>query len=334
MQPSGIKEARGTDRWLEPRPGAIHHHVRKGNTEDRDRIIRRVMRRAVGVAFSGASSRGVAHLGVLRALKEKGLPFDLASGSSSGAAAAAMSVLGLTHQEMLVRALKFVESVGMKFSNLQPPLTSIMSGKAFSSYLQKEYGDRRLEDQMIPCSLTGVDLNRHVLVRMRTGPVWLAVRASCSLPLFWPPVWRGEDLLVDGGLMSYLPIEQILDECAGGLAIASDLDVNAGKDNPSFEGYDDYGDTLSSWRVLAERFTKRSEKPLYPTITEVLFHSMCLPSFAQQKRIRDLISHDTVRFVRPPLEHRGFFTVDAEMGRKFEQLAFDEAMRQLEGVEV
>ena len=332
LQPAGIKEASQTRRWLDLRPGVTHHHVRAENVSDQARVIRRALRRAVGVAFSGASSRGVAHLGVLRAMETLGLPFDLASGSSSGAAAAAMSVLGLSQEEMLERALRFVESVGLKLSNLQPPLTSIMSGKAFSSYLQEEFGDHRLEDQMIPCTLTGVDLNRHVLVRMNTGPIWLAVRASCSLPLFWPPVWRGDDLLVDGGLMSYLPVTEILDECAGGLAIASDLDVNAGKDERSFAGYENYGDTLSSWKMMAERLTKRGEERLYPTITQVLFHSMCLPSFAQQKRLRELSSFDSVRFVRPPLQHSGFFTVDAEAGRKIEQLAFEEAMKQLEGV--
>ena len=57
--------------------------------------------RAAGVAFSGASSRGVAHLGVLRGYSACGLPLDLVAGSSSGAAIAALATLGLPHEEML-----------------------------------------------------------------------------------------------------------------------------------------------------------------------------------------------------------------------------------------
>ena len=196
LQPAGVIEARGTQRWLEDRPGVVHHHVRAGNRRDLCRVVRRILKRAVGIAFSGASSRGVAHLGVARGLRDHGLPLDLTSGSSSGAAVAGLMVTGMSHDEMMAHAQRVLAGVGLKAARLQPPLTSLMSGKAFEFFLKGVLGDRRLEDQMLGCTLTAVDLNRHQLVGLRTGPIWLAARASMSLPFFWPPVWFEEHLLV------------------------------------------------------------------------------------------------------------------------------------------
>ena len=75
----------GTLAWLEPRPGVPWYHVRGQRADDLGRLARRVLGRAIGLVFGGASSRGVAHLGILDAMRERGLGPDLIAGASSGA---------------------------------------------------------------------------------------------------------------------------------------------------------------------------------------------------------------------------------------------------------
>ena len=82
------------------------------------------------------------------------------------------------------------------------------------------FGNRQLEDQLIPAVLTAVDTRRHRAVHLTRGPLWKLVRANGSLPLLWPPVWHEDDLLVDGGILNYLPAEVFGDQADDGLIVA------------------------------------------------------------------------------------------------------------------
>ena len=91
---------------------------------------------------------------------------------------------------------------------------------------------------------------------------------------------------------------------------------------------------MSSWRQLAERLTPGGGRHRYPTLGDVILNAMCIPSFAQQRRLRRLETEPHVRFVRPPLPYEGFFSVDAETSRRYEQLAYETAVEALEGAAV
>src|SRR5262249_20064649 len=66
-----------------------HHHVREGNVDDIRRLARFVAGRAINIVLAGGGARGFAHIGVLRALKEAGVPFDYVAGTSMGGVIAA-----------------------------------------------------------------------------------------------------------------------------------------------------------------------------------------------------------------------------------------------------
>ncbi len=66
-----------------------HHHLRTGNTDDICRLARFISGRAVGIVLAGGGARGFAHIGVLKALREAGVPFDNLGGTSMGAIIAA-----------------------------------------------------------------------------------------------------------------------------------------------------------------------------------------------------------------------------------------------------
>jgi predicted acylesterase/phospholipase RssA len=161
-------------------------------------------------------------------------------------------------------------------------------------------------------------------VRLTRGPMWKLVRASGSLPLLWPPVWHEGDLLVDGGIIEYLPTEVFGNEADGGLVIASNLDETAGLGAPAFEGARDYGTVLNGWEELGRRL-RGSRAPRAPAITDILFHAMGIPSFQQQEGLAALKERDNICVITPTLGSFGLFDVTDEIGRRLEAATFDHA---------
>ena len=328
LQPQGISEATGTSRWLDPRPHHAHHHVRNGNVSDLARLARRLTGRAVAVAFSGASSRAPAHFGVVRAMVDHGLPIDIASGSSSGAGIAALVAIGMRADEGLAHALAIIKSGTPRLRQFQFPITALTSGAAANRSLQAVFGNKQLEDQLIPAVLMAVDIRRHRAVHLTRGPLWKLVRASGALPLLWPPVWHEGDLLVDGGIINYLPIEVFGDQADGGLIIASNLDETAGLGAPAFDGALEYGTVLNGWRALGRRIVRsRAARP--PGVVDILFHAMGIPSFQQQEGLASLAERDNVCILTPPLGSYGLFEVTTEVGRSLEAAAWEHARMEL-----
>jgi predicted acylesterase/phospholipase RssA len=257
-----------------------------------------------------------------------GLPVDIVSGSSSGAGIAALIAAGLRGDDALARALTIIKMGAPSLAQFQPPITALTSGAAPDRALQAVFGDRRLEDQLIPAVIVAVDIRRHRVVHLTRGPMWKLVRASGSLPLLWPPVWHEGDLLVDGGIISYLPVEVFGEQADGGIIIASNLDETAGRDAPAFEGALNYGTVMNGWRELARRMRgSRSARP--PAITDILFHTMGIPSFQQQEGLAALAERDNVCLLTPTLGSFGLFDVTTAVGRQLEAASHEHASNEL-----
>ena len=84
VHPAWTEDPRGTSRWLTPRHVDRHHHVRADRAADADRVARLVLSRGIGVVYSGGGARGIAEVGVLRALREANVPIDAVGGTSIG----------------------------------------------------------------------------------------------------------------------------------------------------------------------------------------------------------------------------------------------------------
>ena len=330
LHPAGVSEADGTRRWLRRRPGIVHHHLRDAHHGDADRALRRVLERAVGLALAGASSRGAAHLGVHRAMGHVGLPVDVISGSSSGAAVAMFIAMGLSHEDALENSLRMVNDIGVSVGHLQPPTTSLMSGAQLNHHLRLATQDRRLEDQFIPIHITAVDISRHELITLSTGVGAHATRASMSLPAIWPPVSTGDRMLADGGIMSYMPVEPLLPECHRGLVVGSDLDpVELRGEERAFQDCDPYGVELSGWRQLWRKWIPGLTPIKAPALMDVLFHSMAIPSFESADRVSELERAGAVTVVKVPVGGYGFFEVDRKTGKEMERIGFETASETL-----
>ena len=211
-------------RWLKTLPAAQHHHI--ADAADLGRAARLITRRGVGLVLSGGGARGFAHLGVVHALREARVPIDFVGGASIGAIIAAGVAMGWGEEEMRLRYRRsFVDSNPV--NDYTFPLVALTRGRKVARLLEREYGDVLIEDLRTPFFCLSADLNAARSVEHREGAVWRALRAAVAIPGMIPPVFRGDDVLVDGAAINNLPID-IMHTKAPGLVIGCDVSADHG----------------------------------------------------------------------------------------------------------
>jgi NTE family protein len=205
--------------WLKTLPVAQHHHI--ADAADLGRAARLITRRGVGLVLSGGGARGFAHLGVVRALREARVPVDFLGGASIGAIIAAGVAMGWGEEELRLRYRRsFVDSNPV--NDYTFPLVALTRGRKVARLLEREYGEVLIEDLRTPFFCLSADLNAARAVEHREGTVWRALRAAVAIPGMIPPVFRGDDILVDGAAINNLPID-IMHARAPGLVIGCDV---------------------------------------------------------------------------------------------------------------
>ncbi len=191
-------------RWLAAFPGMPHHHLRK--PADYDRLVRMLTGRAVGLVLSGGGARGFAHLGVVSALREHGVPIDIVSGSSMGAILAAGVASDWDDGELRERFKRsFVDTNPL--SDFTLPLVSLVSGRKVGMLLRRELGDIDIADLPLPFFCVSSNLTTGRIAVHQDGPLWRWLRASVAIPGVLPPVFHGGEVFVDGGAMNNLPVD-------------------------------------------------------------------------------------------------------------------------------
>jgi NTE family protein len=212
-------ETGAATRWLQSSPLAQHHHI--VDATDLGRLARLLTRRGVGLVLSGGGARGFAHLGVIRALREARVPIDFVGGSSIGSIIAAGVAVGWSDEEMRLRYRRsFVDTNPV--NDYTFPFVALTRGRKVSRLLQREYGDVKIEDLRQPFFCVSANLTTGRVLEHRDGHLADALRASVAIPGVMPPVYRGEDVLVDGAAINNLPAD-IMQNHAPGLVIGSDV---------------------------------------------------------------------------------------------------------------
>jgi NTE family protein len=261
-----------------------HHHVRAGKPDDIRRLARFIAGRAVGIVLAGGGARGFAHIGVVKALMEAGVPFDNIGGTSMGALIAAGLACEWTIEELTERMRDaFVN--GNPLNDYTLPLIALVRGKKVSDLLQNNYGELRIEELPKPFFCVSSDLTTGRVHVHRAGMLWRALRASVALPGILPPVTYHGHLLVDGGLMNNLPVD-IMAERASGPIIASDvtgeIDLKARDDK--------YGER-PWWWLIGQRMAGT------PSIVSILMRSGTVGSEVQRRLAREQANY----MFEPPL---------------------------------
>ncbi|MDH4066495.1 MAG: patatin-like phospholipase family protein, partial [Acidobacteriota bacterium] len=262
----------GTAAWLDRYHVSRHHHVRVDRTDDYLRVARYVAGRAIGLALSGGGARTLAHIGVLLALAERGVPIDAIGGVSAGAFSAAYTALGHDARALERLCLENMNNYSLR-SDATLPMVSFLSGRNYVRVLRSMFGEIAIEDLWLPYFCLSANLTTARVVIHDRGPLWLGLRASTSVPGIHPPVSVGGELLVDGGVLNNIPIDVMRERCPGRV-IASDvsLTVDLRTTAPDQQA-------ASGWPLLSARINPFAKAgPTLPHIFEILTRTATLSS--------------------------------------------------------
>ncbi|ROO30572.1 hypothetical protein SAOR_00385 [Salinisphaera orenii MK-B5] len=193
--------------WRERVGADIHHRVERTlPPRDIARLARLVSGRGVCLVLGGGGARGFAHVGLVRALQERGIPIDAVGGTSMGAMVAALVAMGYDAHELLAR-LRATFVTGKFLNDYSLSRISLISAQKFHRQLRVLFGERRIEDLDIPFYCLSTNLTRGTPMVHDSGALATWVGASMAVPGIAPPIVHQGDLLVDGGLLSAIPFE-------------------------------------------------------------------------------------------------------------------------------
>ena len=125
-----------TKEWLEKFKYIDRHfHIRASRKDDINRMIRHLIHSAYGLAFSGGSSRAMAHIGALKAFEEKKIPLDIISGASSGAIIAAARAMEMSIDEIFSSHTMVMHDAKLEPWHFTLPLLSLFSFLAAKTFI-------------------------------------------------------------------------------------------------------------------------------------------------------------------------------------------------------
>jgi len=194
----------------------------------------------VGLCLSGGGARGIAHLGVLKVIDEVGLPIDYITGVSMGSIVGAMYAMGYSADSIIFlfkelnpdfllndlssernvmidekyRYNNYLFEIGYRNKSFEFP-TGLISGQQFSTQMNTFFWDayniRDFDSLPIPFLAISADLISCTAIKMDTGHLTEVIRSSMSIPTIFTPVDYDSLLLVDGGLIRNIAVDEVIE---------------------------------------------------------------------------------------------------------------------------
>ena len=217
----------------------------------------------IGLVLSGGGATGFAHIGVLKALEENGIPIDYITGTSAGALIGSMYASGMSPAEIETKVVsddfqlmangelkpsqQFLlrepaPNAGMfnlSFSKDSLLRKSLPTNFVSSSYLDFEMmsflgpvsasNNHDFDNLFVPFRCVASDIAKNESVIFKNGPLNAAVRASMTYPFFFKPTEINGVLLFDGGLYNNFPADVMYEDFNPDFIIGSNVSYNASK---------------------------------------------------------------------------------------------------------
>lgn len=259
----------------------MHHHVPADlPATAMARVSRLITGRALCLVLGGGGARGFAHVGLLRALEEKGVPVDAVGGTSMGALVAALTAAGM-NADAVLKALRETFLDDNYLNDYTVPRLGLISGDKFRRRLDDLFGERRIEDLELPFYCESANLSQGVSMLHDRGFVADWVGTSMAVPGFTPPNVYNGDLLVDGGALRSLPFEPMHALGRGPVVVS---DVSHESDLHVADAENERPQSLARSKEAARNFN----------IFQILFHTAGLASEQESRAIdqrADLVLH-------------------------------------------
>ncbi|KAM8720172.1 hypothetical protein ACLKA7_006249 [Drosophila subpalustris] len=309
--------------WLNARPWVTkHHHVlcvkriftRKSQYRINDlysrvllsepnmhsdfsRLARWLTGNSIGLVLGGGGARGAAHIGMLKAIQEAGIPIDMVGGVSIGALMGALWCSERNITTVTQKAREWSKKMTkwfLQLLDLTYPITSMFSGREFNKTIHDTFGDVSIEDLWIPYFTLTTDITASCHRIHTNGSLWRYVRSSMSLSGYMPPLCDPQDghLLLDGGYVNNLPAD-VMHNLGAAHIIA--IDVGSQDDTD----LTNYGDDLSGWWLLYKKwnpFTSPVKVPDLPDIQSRLAYVSCV------RQLEEVKNSDYCEYIRPPID--------------------------------
>ncbi len=189
----------------------------------------------VGLALAGGFARGIAHIGVLRVLREAGIPIDCVAGTSVGALIGTAFCAGAS--------LELMEEIGATtsfadFGRWTPSWLGLATNQRMEKFLARFTPAKTFEELQIPMAIAATDIIAGVTVYYSHGAIAPPLRASCAYPGLFVPIQYENRTLVDGFLTAPVPVE-------GALLLGADLVVAVYMESGNIEQPRTFTDVLS-----------------------------------------------------------------------------------------
>lgn len=182
----------------------------------------RSKRQKVGLVLGSGAARGLAHIGVIKALEKHNIPIDYITGSSIGALVGGLYAA--------TKDIKYIENLALDTNwrdlvkLLDPTFGSgLITGDKIKDFIRQSLRGKNFGDLIIPFAAVATDLKEGKPVIFKEGDLAFAIRASISIPFIFLPVKKDGAVLCDGGLTVPIPVS-VAKEMGADYTIAIDLD--------------------------------------------------------------------------------------------------------------
>jgi predicted acylesterase/phospholipase RssA/CRP-like cAMP-binding protein len=304
--------------WLENHDVRRHYNIKITDQNTIDRVGRFLTGNAVGLVLGGGGARGFAHIGVVRAMHELGIPIDVVGGASAGSIMAGFTATEQDVQEALTRGKNLFDN----FVDYTLPFVSLASGKRLTKGLKDLFGETRIEELYVRFFCVSTNTSKSSLHVHDAGLLASAIRASASIPGIFPPVIADNehrDVLVDGGVMNNVPVD-VMQQFGVGKIIAVDLAGEMIAKRSKFNNEP----ALSGFQVLLNRINPlRKNRIKAPSFAGMLFRVLMMNDETQRQRLREQAD----AYLMPQLNHFSIF--DTRKADDIQQAGYEYAMSEL-----
>ena len=179
----------------------------------------------IGIALGGGASKGFAHIGILKVLKQHNIPIKVVAGTSAGAIVGSLYASGMSPDRLELEAeiLGKTDLVDLTLST-----SGFIKGDKLQNYINQKVGNRPIQQFPIRFTAVATDFSTGKAVAFNTGNAGQAVRASASIPNVFQPAVIGGRKYVDGGLSQPVPVSAARSQGAN-FVIAVDISARPTK---------------------------------------------------------------------------------------------------------
>ncbi|CAH1787531.1 unnamed protein product, partial [Owenia fusiformis] len=264
---------------------------------DFSRLARFLTGTSVGLVLGGGGARGCAHVGLIRAMTELGIPIDMVGGTSIGSFMGGLWCAERNITTFTQKAREWSMEFGKiykKVLDLTYPITSMFSGASLNHAVEDVFKHTQIEDLWLPYFCVTTDISSSKERIHTSGCLWRYCRASMSLAGYLPPLCDPTDghLLLDGGYVNNLPADVMR---ARGAQTIFAIDVGA-QDEANLTNY---GDVLSGWWLLWKRWNPWASAVKVPSMDEVQSR---LAYVSCAKQMEAVMNSGYCEYIRPPID--------------------------------